>query len=127
MLFFNTSKIQFESKSQQKLNSGANLICCFSIRQRYNLKANHNPLGWEALTCPRCFSIRQRYNLKANHNSKRVKVPVKMLFFNTSKIQFESKSQQPPCFGEIRLCCFSIRQRYNLKANHNFGEVKKEK
>ena len=42
MLFINTSKIQFESKSQQDATSIERWNSCLSIRQRYNLKANHN-------------------------------------------------------------------------------------
>src|SRR6218665_2406443 len=93
MLFFNTSKIQFESKSQHTLEEAKEWLCCFSIRQRYNLKANHN-----------CGHRNTYFSL---------------LFFNTSKIQFESKSQHLIRNNKSFNCCFSIRQRYNLKANHN--------
>ncbi len=66
-MFINTSKIQFESKSQ--------LNCCFGA------------------SIYRCLSIRQRYNLKANHNAGRRIQAGTQMFINTSKIQFESKSQ----------------------------------
>ena len=144
-LFFNTSKIQFESKSQLFPLRENEVLCCFSIRQRYNLKANHNIFCACYLRRHGCFSIRQRYNLKANHNYIRefnnpfivvfqyVKdtiwkqittnafqsVHCVGLFFNTSKIQFESKSQRQCRTRWTQISCFSIRQRYNLKANHN--------
>src|SRR6218665_1632987 len=92
-LFFNTSKIQFESKSQPTIGAAQICKCCFSIRQRYNLKANHNLKG----------------SMPASN----------VLFFNTSKIQFESKSQLKNLMQMYSYSCFSIRQRYNLKANHN--------
>ena len=38
-------------------------------------------------------SIRQRYNLKANHNQIPMRGKLCRVVFNTSKIQFESKSQ----------------------------------
>src|SRR6218665_2196480 len=94
MLFFNTSKIQFERKSQHTLEEAKEWLCCFSIRQRYNLKANHN-----------CGHRNTYFSL---------------LFFNTSKIQFESKSQHKNIHINLKRRCFSIRQRYNLKANHNW-------
>ena len=90
-------------------------------------------------------SIRQRYNLKAIHNLIQFVLFKIIAVLNTSKIQFESNSQpmnhlykkQKSCaqyvkdtiwkqfttdgwsrhFGKL-LC--SIRQRYNLKAIHNF-------
>ena len=120
MLFFNTSKIQFESKSQQHGHGVRTWRSCFSIRQRYNLKANHNLLwkGW------RLFSVVFQYvkdtiwkqitTVMSRTASER------MLFFNTSKIQFESKSQLFPFRNSKQFSCFSIRQRYNLKANHNY-------
>ena len=172
-LFFNTSKIQFESKSQQAMQSNGIIKSCFSIRQRYNLKANHNRVAAlcsavllffntskiqfesksqhfasHSVTLSGCFSIRQRYNLKANHNyssgscafrivvfqyvkdtiwkqittGRRRSLSFYLLFFNTSKIQFESKSQHAGGVTHNSWCCFSIRQRYNLKANHNYSE-----
>ena len=42
MLFINTSKIQFESNSQQEIVNENTGEGCLSIRQRYNLKAIHN-------------------------------------------------------------------------------------
>ena len=125
-LFFNTSKIQFESKSQQLYYFYIMKRGCFSIRQRYNLKANHNQ---RRITMPLAFVVfqyvkdtiwKQITTLITNANLRF------RLFFNTSKIQFESKSQ-PSDYFVLSFCgCFSIRQRYNLKANHNntsFGKA----
>ena len=67
------------------------MLC--SIRQRYNLKANHNKIV-EGSLIPKLCSIRQRYNLKANHNRLMMCFSQNQVVFNTSKIQFESKSQQ---------------------------------
>ena len=92
-LFINTSKIQFESNSQRPFIDTYILLCCLSIRQRYNLKAIHNPQPpivkpslvvyqyvkdtiWKQFTtCILCLFWKKR------------------LFINTSKIQFESNSQ----------------------------------
>ena len=41
-LLSNTTKIQKESESQLRLNTAAILHCCYQIRQRYKMKANHN-------------------------------------------------------------------------------------
>ena len=118
-MFFNTSKIQFESKSQLIAKKLFYKLGCFSIRQRYNLKANHNygfclvfnfivvfqyvkDTIWKQITT---LSLRSAFAC--------------WLFFNTSKIQFESKSQPSFKFSDTNKSCFSIRQRYNLKANHN--------
>ena len=119
MLFFNTSKIQFESKSQPFLIRFKNLLSCFSIRQRYNLKANHNGLSSVSVRRQVVFqyvkdTIWKQITTKWGTNYIHI-----LLFFNTSKIQFESKSQQHYRDAEQFASCFSIRQRYNLKANHN--------
>ncbi len=45
LMFINTSKIQFESKSQLSIRAAFFFLGCLSIRQRYNLKANHNSPG----------------------------------------------------------------------------------
>src|SRR6218665_3888137 len=92
-LFFNTSKIQFESKSQLGYQR---IICrkrCFSIRQRYNLKANHNNRCRNSQIDMVVFQY-----VKDTIGKQITTTPVtgsrrRQLFFNTSKIQFESKSQ----------------------------------
>ncbi len=43
------------------------------------------------------------------------------MFINTSKIQFESNSQLVYLCSCSKDCCLSIRQRYNLKAIHNYS------
>ena len=118
-LFFNTSKIQFESKSQPPSLHPHLKNCCFSIRQRYNLKANHNyrkkVLDFGLVV----FQYVKDTIWKQITTKNVLRVTKIMLFFNTSKIQFESKSQ-PWMLGLGQYSsCFSIRQRYNLKANHN--------
>ena len=144
-LFFNTSKIQFESKSQPFLKNQLKAHRCFSIRQRYNLKANHNRIYggyailnvvfqyvkdtiWKQITTR---DKRSPQNEVLFFNTSKIQFESKSqplyliiilnlkLFFNTSKIQFESKSQQNQKKKQRLVCCFSIRQRYNLKANHN--------
>ena len=44
VLFISKSKIQSESKSQQKIELHFYNAGCLSVNQRYNLKANHNHL-----------------------------------------------------------------------------------
>ena len=45
-----------------------------------------------------------------------------------SKIQFKSKSQPGSVVANDQDCCYSICQRYNLKANHNYkGDMTKIK
>ena len=44
MLVVYTSKIQFESKSQPSTRALLSGLSWLSIRQRYNLKANHNEM-----------------------------------------------------------------------------------
>ena len=119
LLFFNTSKIQFESKSQLLLLSVAIVNGCFSIRQRYNLKANHNHFHDLLISTIVVFQYVKDTIWKQITTCIGKAPYICMLFFNTSKIQFESKSQQIECVGIRVSCCFSIRQRYNLKANHN--------
>ncbi len=47
------SKIQFESKSQPANFASLSLTTCKQLCQRYNLKANHNPLdGLRDKTAP---------------------------------------------------------------------------
>ena len=93
MLFFNTSKIQFESKSQLDGASKHTMKRCFSIRQRYNLKANHNCRG----RVLHCHQVVFQYVKDTIWKQITTVLPavcfVHRLFFNTSKIQFESKSQ----------------------------------
>ena len=118
-LFFNTSKIQFESKSQPFYFCFKLLSSCFSIRQRYNLKANHNSgkifwLEWKVV-----FQYVKDTIWKQITTIRPLLLSAAWLFFNTSKIQFESKSQLERDFKIKVVSCFSIRQRYNLKANHN--------
>ena len=119
-LFFNTSKIQFESKSQRLYTFMKFYRSCFSIRQRYNLKANHNnPVhgnNWQVVV----FQYVKDTIWKQITTGLKGLMNARKLFFNTSKIQFESKSQHIPLFYYLSCCCFSIRQRYNLKANHNW-------
>ena len=43
-VFISKSKIQFESKSQQRNVFSFPINWCLSVSQRYNLKANHNTL-----------------------------------------------------------------------------------
>ena len=97
----------------------ASLTGCFSIRQRYNLKANHNI----HIRSNSCASVVFQYVKdtiwKQITTVLNFHVLISLLFFNTSKIQFESKSQHFLCSVYNMLGCFSIRQRYNLKANHN--------
>ena len=123
MLFFNTSKIQFESKSQPPCKAMKELTRCFSIRQRYNLKANHNSSsGGEGCSCVVFQYVKDTIWKQITT----LLIPSMLegsLFFNTSKIQFESKSQQQIIFGFGLGSCFSIRQRYNLKANHNLEQA----
>ena len=93
MVFISVSKIQFESKSQQGIDTPYKIIRCLSVCQRYNLKANHNVFGDGK-----------------KHNR---------VFISVSKIQFESKSQLVENVAENVAGCLSVCQRYNLKANHN--------
>ena len=95
-MFINTSKILFESKSQHQLLLSLLLLRCLSIRQRYFLKANHND----------CVMTTSDL----------------LMFINTSKILFESKSQRSAASVFTKPGCLSIRQRYFLKANHNLAE-----
>ena len=118
-LFFNTSKIQFESKSQPSMSIVSMIICCFSIRQRYNLKANHNTRRRMCTDQAVVFQYVKDTIWKQITTYTAVGVKRYLLFFNTSKIQFESKSQRWRLPSANGRSCFSIRQRYNLKANHN--------
>ena len=120
-LFFNTSKIQFESKSQLWKIISPTRYGCFSIRQRYNLKANHNCAQWHKTSPKVVFQYVKDTIWKQITTIAAVCISMYALFFNTSKIQFESKSQQRPRGTVHGHSCFSIRQRYNLKANHNFA------
>ena len=118
-LFFNTSKIQFESKSQLRWTDKNTKSGCFSIRQRYNLKANHNCRFTICIASSVVFQYVKDTIWKQITTTTRVWPNCIKLFFNTSKIQFESKSQPCLVHRERSVRCFSIRQRYNLKANHN--------
>ena len=120
LLFFNTSKIQFESKSQRSHTWPGERPSCFSIRQRYNLKANHNKIHIANNGKRVVFQYVKDTIWKQITTDSTVAMKVPTLFFNTSKIQFESKSQQNHYTQKLFQSCFSIRQRYNLKANHNF-------
>ena len=120
LLFFNTSKIQFESKSQLKSLRCQGYIGCFSIRQRYNLKANHNLQSILISLHHVVFQYVKDTIWKQITTCTEVVLFFYKLFFNTSKIQFESKSQQLRHRLRTGCRCFSIRQRYNLKANHNY-------
>ena len=118
-LFFNTSKIQFESKSQLRHVKRNRFNRCFSIRQRYNLKANHNEKQEEQALKEVVFQyVKDTIWKQITTGDVWFYIPQR-LFFNTSKIQFESKSQPIGLTGPQGDSCFSIRQRYNLKANHN--------
>ena len=119
LLFFNTSKIQFESKSQLSLEICGLITCCFSIRQRYNLKANHNMRRHSVRRGMVVFQYVKDTIWKQITTVKSLLKIQRSLFFNTSKIQFESKSQHNQTNLKQINSCFSIRQRYNLKANHN--------
>ena len=121
-LFFNTSKIQFESKSQLGRLHVCSQSRCFSIRQRYNLKANHNNSRRRFQCCIVVFQYVKDTIWKQITTGWDWRQGTYELFFNTSKIQFESKSQQRADKSYLRTRCFSIRQRYNLKANHNYRE-----
>ena len=140
---FNTSKIQFESKSQLGATSMQSTNRCVQYVKDTiwkQITTSRNRLLSQLKLC----SIRQRYNLKANHNKCRCRNNFYCVVFNTSKIQFESKSQHHNHSINKHLCCVqyvkdtiwkqittqlisandiiklcSIRQRYNLKANHN--------
>ena len=118
-LFFNTSKIQFESKSQHCCWVFLNLGSCFSIRQRYNLKANHNIFYLFCHLLNVVFQYVKDTIWKQITTIAHGIICFALLFFNTSKIQFESKSQHVNRLNTSLVSCFSIRQRYNLKANHN--------
>ena len=99
------------------------LKCCFSIRQRYNLKANHNNRHALAKLDSVVFQYVKDTIWKQITTLAKSRKKSKVLFFNTSKIQFESKSQLSMQLRENGKCCFSIRQRYNLKANHNYKPI----
>ena len=92
-VFISSSKIQSESKSQPNRTVTKKYNECLSVLQRYNLKANHNPV----LPLNLVFRV----------------------FISSSKIQSESKSQLTPCATATPHKCLSVLQRYNLKANHN--------
>ena len=94
---------------------------CFSIRQRYNLKANHNRNSYGERQSSVVFQYVKDTIWKQITTRMRIPLQRGRLFFNTSKIQFESKSQPSPISPNAPERCFSIRQRYNLKANHNIN------
>ena len=119
MVFISVSKIQFESKSQQRILRRPWSDRCLSVCQRYNLKANHNlPLNVAIVTagvyqCVKDTIWKQITTiLRSRHQFPQV-------FISVSKIQFESKSQHRGLCDIYGLRCLSVCQRYNLKANHN--------
>ena len=118
-VFINTSKIHFESKSQPVGCIAQSLERCLSIRQRYILKANHN--------CKQIYQLIYIgvYQYVKDTFWKQITTRLhgcnkfQLVFINTSKIHFESKSQPDEGLIPETLRCLSIRQRYILKANHN--------
>ena len=120
-MFISMSKIQFESKSQQKVISVLNRRWCLSVCQRYNLKANHN--SWKQIQL-RVLGVYQY--VKDTIWKQITTIPISFpemnkVFISMSKIQFESKSQHFSMIGLLVTRCLSVCQRYNLKANHNNG------
>ena len=118
-MFINTSKIHFESKSQQITPCISGYIWCLSIRQRYILKANHN---CKSVLSEPIVGVYQyvKDTFWKQITTKQAHLPqLTQVFINTSKIHFESKSQPSSCLPSLLLRCLSIRQRYILKANHN--------
>ena len=144
LVVLSMSKIQSESKSQQKSWMGLQVICCV-IYVKDTI--------WKQITTDNSIAIPdivlcylcQRYNLKANHNVKRLQYQCFYVVLSMSKIQSESKSQpgktsaaiwercviyvkdtiwkQITTVGMVSWCFFKLCylcQRYNLKANHNY-------
>ena len=143
-MFINTSKILFESKSQPFFPVPFPSWWCLSIRQRYFLKANHNyyPMSFTDFmifinTSKILFESKSQperpalsdfidvYQYVKDTFWKQITTLsfalyfLKMMFINTSKILFESKSQLRGGCCRCSWWCLSIRQRYFLKANHN--------
>ena len=87
-----SSKIQFESNSQQKFSSRNILQCCYQFLKDTIWKqfTTHSLHDW----CSRVLlSVPQRYNLKAIHNLSKMGKHLLKAVISSSKIQFESNSQ----------------------------------
>ena len=96
MVFISVSKIQFESKSQHITHVSKGVFGCLSVCQRYNLKANHNAV----------FKVSGFFG------------GVYQCVKDTIWKQITTHTQR----RKIKLGCLSVCQRYNLKANHNYGQ-----
>ena len=114
------SKIQFESKSQQRKPRPRATSWWLSVCQRYNLKANHNVVDgalnflFGGYQCVKDTIWKQITTTKTK-NRREDKVVI-----SVSKIQFESKSQLWRLRRLPVQWWLSVCQRYNLKANHNW-------
>ena len=114
------SKIQSESNSQHRTQKLNHMESC----DRYV-----KDTIWKQFTTPgpilgeqlELWSVCQRYNLKAIHNTLQICARKIWVVIGMSKIQSESNSQPtaPTVKGAISL--WSVCQRYNLKAIHNYS------
>ena len=104
LVVFNTSKIQFESKSQHFVVFILKIQSCVQYVKDTIWKQITTYVSL-LLNIVMLCSIRQRYNLKANHNQQIVLLIQENVVFNTSKIQFESKSQPFLLISLKNFCC----------------------
>ncbi len=117
------TKIQSESKSQQKQTSRRTGIRCEQSLRRYNLKANHNiwfevPCWFVVVSNHYEDTIWKQITTFLRHLQN-----VNQLWAIITKIQSESKSQPLVVSDWIELGCEQSLRRYNLKANHNLPQI----
>ena len=138
-----SSKIQFESNSQRLIKYYSFYFRCYQFLKDTIWKQFTTYKIVQKRTCV-LLSVPQRYNLKAIHNKSKSCQPSPAAVISSSKIQFESNSQQGNDTTYLRLSCYqflkdtiwkqfttngrkrqpneqllSVPQRYNLKAIHN--------
>ena len=119
LLFMTMSKIRNESKSQLSAIVFDSKCGCLWLCQRYELKANHNPIGNNAKRVIVVYDYVKDTNWKQITTFTIQLLNLVRLFMTMSKIRIESKSQHLVRWYCECTCCLWLCQRYELKANHN--------
>ena len=123
LVFISSSKIQSESKSQLFPVRSRDTCKCLSVLQRYNLKANHNTTPLLKTSFGSVYQFFKDTIWKQITTSCIFWIVSTEVFISSSKIQSESKSQLLIDIATGERECLSVLQRYNLKANHNSGNI----